>query len=277
MAANIQEFKSSFTTDLARASRFDVYISLPSIFMESKASTHSMESLSFRCESAELPGRSIATTDLQIYGPSEKMPYQTMYNDITLTFICSDSMEEKILFDMWMEYINPSTTHNFTYKDSYTANKITINQYDVVDTNVYTVDLIDAFPIAVNQLDLNWSSDSTHKISVVFAYTKWEYRYTDPQSITAPTPSSLPIGAILQIGSLALSARKSLSSGNPFALLSLAGAASSTLPGLGINGTLSSVLNGNSAGSSGTLDTLNDSLASAVNSAKNSLSRSSLF
>ena len=34
--------------------------------------------------------------------------------------------------------------------------------------------MVDAFPIAVNQLDLDWSSDSYHKLTVVFAYTYWQ-------------------------------------------------------------------------------------------------------
>jgi hypothetical protein len=33
--------------------------------------------------------------------------------------------------------------------------------------------MIDTFPIAVNQLDLDWSSDGHHKLTVTFAYTSW--------------------------------------------------------------------------------------------------------
>jgi hypothetical protein len=34
--------------------------------------------------------------------------------------------------------------------------------------------LIDAFPISVNQLDLDWSNDNFHKLSVTFAYRYWK-------------------------------------------------------------------------------------------------------
>ena len=33
--------------------------------------------------------------------------------------------------------------------------------------------MVDAFPIAVNQLDLDWANDGVHRLSVVFAYTYW--------------------------------------------------------------------------------------------------------
>ena len=39
----------------------------------------------------------------------------------------------------------------------------------------YSASLLEAFPIDVNQLDLNWSTvDSYHKLSVVFAYKQWQ-------------------------------------------------------------------------------------------------------
>jgi hypothetical protein len=38
----------------------------------------------------------------------------------------------------------------------------------------YSVTLIDAYPVSVNQLDLDWSNDSYHKLTVTFAYTKWK-------------------------------------------------------------------------------------------------------
>jgi hypothetical protein len=33
--------------------------------------------------------------------------------------------------------------------------------------------LQEAFPIDVNQLDMDWSTDSYHKLTVVFAYKQW--------------------------------------------------------------------------------------------------------
>jgi hypothetical protein len=127
-----------------------------------------------RCESTELPSRTFATAE-QKFGanPVEKHPYQSQYNDITMTFIVSESMEEKLFFDAWMEYINPSYKFDFRYKSDYTST-LQVNQYDQQNNKIYSVNLVDAFPISVNQLDLEWSSESYHKLSVVFAYTYWQ-------------------------------------------------------------------------------------------------------
>ena len=170
MAGTINEFKSSFTKDLARANRFDVNIPIPLTLIPY---IKSAKNLVYRCENASLPGRALATTEQKIgSNPVEKYPYLTSYNDIDLTFIVDGDMQQKIFFDAWMNYINPTYNYNFRYKGDY-ATTIQINQYDVENKISYSINLYDAYPVAMNQLDLDWSSDSPHKLSVTFAYTRW--------------------------------------------------------------------------------------------------------
>ena len=170
MAGNINDFKSSFTKDIARTNKFDVNINIPLTLIPYVSSA---KSLKYRCENAQLPGRTFATTEQKTYGPIEKFPYLTSYNDIDLTFIIEDDMNQKVFFDAWLNYINPQYNNNFRYKSDYST-VITINQYDVTNELTYSVDLIDAYPISMNQLDLSWGDDSYHKLSVSFAYTYWK-------------------------------------------------------------------------------------------------------
>lgn len=170
MAGSISEFKSTFTKDLARANRFDVNIPIPLTLIPY---IKSAKNLVYRCENANLPGRSLMTAEQKIgSNPIEKYPYMTSYNDLDLTFIVDGDMNQKIFFDAWLNYINPSYNYNFRYKSDY-ATVITINQYDVTNQVSYSINLYDAYPVSMNQLDLDWSSDSPHKLSVTFAYTRW--------------------------------------------------------------------------------------------------------
>jgi hypothetical protein len=172
MAGSISAFKSSFTTDLARPSRFDVIIPVPFILIGSPIVDS--RNLTYRCENAQLPGRTTATADQKTYGPIEKFPYLATYNDIDISFYVDDDMKQKYLFDAWFDYINPYLNNNYSYKDEY-ATTLTINQYNVSNQKTYSVDLYEAFPIAVNQMDLDWgNTDGLHKISVTFAYTYWK-------------------------------------------------------------------------------------------------------
>jgi len=170
MAGNINQFKSSFKTDVARPSRFDVTIPIP---LSLGFYISSARNLTYRCESAQLPGRTFQTTQKKMgSAPTEYFPYHTNYQQTAMTFIVSDDMNEKIFFDAWMELINPTTDFNFQYKSNYAVD-ISVNQYDVNGNLTYSGVLQEAFPVDVNQLDMDWSTDSYHKLAVVFMYKQW--------------------------------------------------------------------------------------------------------
>lgn len=192
--SSISTFMSSFTKslELARPSRFYVDFIIPDAVAKKSGKKSNgqgsvSQRLNLRCETAELPGKSFMTHDLKIYGPTEKFPYQHQYNDLNFTFIVSGDMLEKEIFDDWMDYISPpfipssqkTGTFDFKYKKSTNINEggystdVIIYQLDTDDNFKYSVKLQEAFPIAVNQLDLDWSSDGHHKLNVTFAYTYW--------------------------------------------------------------------------------------------------------
>jgi hypothetical protein len=170
MAGNINDFKSSFQKDLSRPHKFDVNIPIPLTLIPY---IKSAKSLTYRCENTQLPGRTFATAEQKTYGPVEKYPYLNTYTDIDMTFIIDDDMTQKIFFDAWLSYINPLYNNNMRYKGDYST-VITVNQYDVTNQISYSVNLYDAYPISINQMDLDWSSDGYHKLNVTFAYTYWQ-------------------------------------------------------------------------------------------------------
>ncbi len=96
MSLPIDRIISSFKGDFARPSRFEVFFPLPG-GLNSFGSSQNI--LTFRCENAQIPGRTLATTEQRTYGPIEKFPYLTTYNDLDLTFIVDSDMKQKKLFD----------------------------------------------------------------------------------------------------------------------------------------------------------------------------------
>jgi len=180
MPFSINEILQTFDTDLARPNRFDVTIVPPAILK----SNMQIELLSGRCEIAQLPGRHLSTIEQKTYGPFEKFPYHTTYTDIDLTFIVDGNMVEKYFFDSWIDYINPTNDFNIAYKGDYITD-ILISQYDITNQLSYQVKLVDAYPIGINQMDLDWSNDGYHKLSVTFAYTYW---YNNSQNDSSPLP-----------------------------------------------------------------------------------------
>ena len=155
----------------------------------SRTSNSSMSRyLALQCEAAEIPGRTLQTADVKIYGPTFKVPYQSMYSDTTLTFICTNEFYERKLFDRWIEAIHPSDTNNLRFpkgQNSRYLTNIKIIQYDDFIKQIYAVELLDAFPIGVAPQSLSWSDDGFHRLSVQIAYQRYRPIYEGTYDLAA--------------------------------------------------------------------------------------------
>ena len=144
--------------------------------------------LALQCESAELPGKTLLTQDVKIYGPGFKVPYQTQYTETTLTFVCTNEFYERKLFERWMEAIMPTDTNNLRYsKDEQTRymTNIQIIQYDDFIKKIFIIELLDAFPISIASQPLSWSEEGFHRVSVQFTYQKYRVVYSGSYDIAA--------------------------------------------------------------------------------------------
>ena len=155
---------------------------------QSKTSNASLSRyLSMQCEATELPGKSIVTADAKIYGPTFKVPYQTQYSDVSFTFLCTNEFYEIKLFERWIECIMPSDTNNLRFpkdeKSRYMTN-IKIVQYDDFIRQIFAIELIDAFPIAIAPQPVNWADDGFHRLTVQWAFQKYKVIYDGDYDVT---------------------------------------------------------------------------------------------
>jgi hypothetical protein len=216
MAFSVSDFTSSFSSDVARPNLFDVQIPLP-VKLISYLNVGQL--LTMRCDTAQLPSVTYNVTEQKIYGPVEKYPRELVYNESTLTFYLSDDMREKIFFDAWMNLINPTSSYDFAYKTDYATN-IVVNQYNVTGGISYSVSLNDAFPISVNQLDLDWSNqNAVHKLAVVFAYYTWT---NNSPSVLGQSILNAGIGAAIDLGASLLGSAISPGGGSGWDMPSVA-------------------------------------------------------
>jgi hypothetical protein len=143
--------------------------------------------LSLQCEATELPGRSMQTADVKIYGPIFKVPYQTQYQDINLTFICTNEFFERKLFDRWLEAIMPNDTNNLRFakgKETRYLTNVKIIQYDDFVRQIYAVELIDAYPIGIASQQLSWGEENFHRLTVQFTFQKYKTIYSGNYNLT---------------------------------------------------------------------------------------------
>jgi hypothetical protein len=143
--------------------------------------------LPYLCEVSEIPGRGFMNIDLRYYGPNFKLPFQSQYEDINMTFLCRANSLERQFFDDWMTVINPINTWDFNYRDDYEA-EIDIFQFGEVGedsqstgpTAQYKITMRNAYPVLVNPQPVTWGDDQFQRVVVNFTYTSWYRRGIDP-------------------------------------------------------------------------------------------------
>jgi hypothetical protein len=152
-------------------------------FTGAAAFNNRIPDFSYRCEKAEFPGRTIATTDDTFAGPTMKLPYDMTYNDITLSVICSEDMRERAFFETWMDYIiKPATANDagtIAFHEDYARGlKLEVEQLSSSDGKslcVYTC--YDVYPIAITPMNATWDEVNTYQrfgVTLTYRYHTFE-------------------------------------------------------------------------------------------------------
>lgn len=171
--ATLNEFISSVKSDgLMRSSRFAVSFSLPIVIGAGKFSEDLRKVLLY-CDNINLPGLTIETTSAKTFGEVREMPHQKMYDNINMGFYVDNNMSVKLLFDSWMNAIQDPVSRTFNYYKDYTTD-VTIDVYDIANKSRYAVTLFQAYPKAINQVQMDYGNKDVMKLSVSMNYKYWQ-------------------------------------------------------------------------------------------------------
>ena len=143
--------------------------------------------LAFRCERVSLPGRIIVTSPYKEgnYGLSREYPSNAVYQPVDATFLMSEDYSEKIFFELWQDLIIGHTrsdgdvqpgvsTKELNYLDNY-ACSMTIHAFSETGNRegfkeVYNLQLREAYPRTIQDLQMDWSANDLVRLNVVFDY-----------------------------------------------------------------------------------------------------------
>ena len=136
----------------------------------------------FRCEKAELPGRTFATAEDAVGGgPSLKLPYDITYNDITLSIICSSDMIERKFFETWMDKIIGRGGRNNAglisyYSDYALGVALKVEQLSESGNTLISYTLNDIYPTGLTPMNASWEETNTYqRFGVTLAYRYHTY------------------------------------------------------------------------------------------------------
>ncbi len=159
------------STGVASPNLFRVDI-FPPKGMTSFASSYA-QNLSLICDAAALPSLNVLTRDAITYGPSVPIPYNVDYGKVSCSFIVEQDMAVKQFFDKWFWTISDPSSYDLNFAEEYQTT-IIINQLNRNMEVVYSAHLFDAYPSAMNQMNLNYTAtNQSHRLEIGFVYKKW--------------------------------------------------------------------------------------------------------
>ena len=147
--------------------------------------------LNLLCSSATMPGKQLLTLDRRTGMQFEKVAYGYAVDDVSLSFLALNDYGTRKYFDAWRGRVLDETGQTVGYKRDY-AKPVKIHQLrkpiknigtDIGPINinvglgggsVYSVELIDAFPTTIGQVELNNELDGLVQINVQLSYTNWQ-------------------------------------------------------------------------------------------------------
>ena len=202
MANSIEDIKALMNTKLgfARANKF--LVTLPTVGVgggllagiigafNGGGGGASPRELNILCSNATMPAKQVLTNDRRIGMEFQKVAYGYAVDDVSMTFYLMNDYGIKDYFDSWRSTILDEFGQASNYKNEY-AKTVTIHQLrqplkgfskqvgpirfnaGLGGGSVYSVDLLDAFPIASSAIELNNELDGLVQLTVTFAYTNW--------------------------------------------------------------------------------------------------------
>ena len=164
MALSITDIKAKTQASFARPNLFKVSIGLKPGW---EPKNPNKDLLNLNCYNAQIPGISIATTDKDLGYRS--VGYQKLYDDVILSFFCSEDLSELEIMQKWLERISNPVTNRLGYYDDY---RTTIDIIDLSRHNkkTLTTTLHEAYPKKIDPMQLDYGSNDIMRMTVNFTY-----------------------------------------------------------------------------------------------------------
>lgn len=167
--ARLNDFIANVKNEgLMRNNRYEVLFNIP----KSVKFYGDLRKVLLYCDNVQLPGVSISTALARTYGEYREMPYEKLFQTISMSFYVDMKMEVKRLFDEWQAGIQDPVTRDMYYYDDYTT-QIEIGVIDPNNNTRYFVTLYDAYVKDISPIQMDYSNRDVMKLNVTLNYKYW--------------------------------------------------------------------------------------------------------
>lgn len=175
MAFNVQQFRASLVNDGARASLFEVVMTLPPTI--GIGASLDME-VRFKARATSLPGDSVSSISVPYFGREIKVAGTRTFPDWSITVINDENFRIRNNLEIWMSGLNSHVNNRRAatlINSSQYQSDAWVNQYAKDGSLIKQYRIVGLFPTDVAPIDLDWASgDQIEEFSVTFAYQWWE-------------------------------------------------------------------------------------------------------
>jgi len=138
-----------------------------------------LRSVGLNCSHATFPGISFSTHDVaQSGGVMFKMPYEKIYEPITLTFYNDIDFNSYRMFVDWIGLLKSSEHNNGNHMSFYKEyiGNIHIYQFDAMQFTSHVVTFEQLYPVSVSEIEIGYDiKDQIETFTVTFTYRSWKY------------------------------------------------------------------------------------------------------
>jgi len=180
--STLKEFISQIRDGMARPNHFSVELTLPQILASDDLIKPKMNKIMLFCEQAQLPGVSFTSAQIRSFGEFKEVPYEKLYEPVSLTFYVDSDLTVKRLFDKWINAIQDTSKRTYRYPDEYLTKSITIFVHDIENNKKYSCELHDCYPKAVSPIQLDYNAKDVMRLQVQLSY---KYFTTDQEFSSA--------------------------------------------------------------------------------------------
>lgn len=180
MPFNVNDFRASLVDDGARASLFEVMMTLPPVLGSAPLSPD----IIFKARATSLPGDSISSIEVPYFGRTIKVAGTRSFPDWSFQVINDENFTIRNNLEVWLSAINshvgnvrnPAARSGVQYQAT-----AYVSQYAKTGELIKQYMIYGAFPVDVAAIDLDWASgDQIEEFGVTFAYQWWESVFPIP-------------------------------------------------------------------------------------------------
>ena len=160
-------------TGVASANMYSVEMAIPNVVRSAYPGFHDLRAINLFCDSTQLPDQTISTAQVRTYGEVRESPYENLYGNVNMSFICDSDYKTKHFFDTWIQNISDPNTRHMNYYQDYTVPVIRITALNNNEAEVYRVALYECYPKQLQAVTMDYGSKEIVKVQVSMNYKYW--------------------------------------------------------------------------------------------------------